>query len=64
MLNIIKHDHHFEAIPCCNAMLDKWLQVDTTASWEKLFAVIESPAVSCDEGDYTIVYIYSHCVHI
>ena len=39
---------------CCNQMLKKWLEVDTTASWGKLFSVIESPAVSCsapDKGD-------------
>ena len=39
---------------CCNAMLEKWLEMDTTASWGKLFTVIESPAVSCsapDKGD-------------
>ena len=53
-LNIIEHDHRDKAEPCCNAMLEKWLQVDTTASWKKLFTVIESPAVSCsapDKGD-------------
>ena len=32
---------------CCNQMLKKWLEVDITATWEKLFTVIESPAVSC-----------------
>ena len=31
----------------CNQMLEKWLDMDTTASWGKLRAVIESPAVSC-----------------
>ena len=39
---------------CCNQMLEKWLSMDTTASWSKLFTVIESPAVSCsaqDKGD-------------
>ena len=30
---------------CCNQMLEKWLEVDPTASWGKLFTVIESPAV-------------------
>ena len=39
-LNIIEHDHVFKAEPCCNAMLEKWLQIDTTASWRKLFTVI------------------------
>ena len=32
---------------CCNQMLEKWLDIDTTALWGKLLAVIESPAVSC-----------------
>ena len=39
---------------CCNQMLKKWLEMDTTVSWEKLFTVIESPAVSYsapDKGD-------------
>ena len=35
---------------CCNQMLEKWLDVDTTASWDKLLMAIESPAVSeCSE---------------
>ena len=53
-LDIIEHDNHYKARECCNAMLKEWLQVDTTASWRKLFTVIESPAVSCsapDKGD-------------
>ena len=31
---------------CCNKMLETWLDIDTTASWEKINAAIESPAVS------------------
>ena len=52
-LNIIEHNQTFKVDLCCNAMLEKWLQVDTTASWGKLFTVIESSAVSgvLDEGD-------------
>ena len=53
-IEVIEHDNHHKAAKCCNAMLNKWLQVDTTASWGKLFTVIESPAVSCsapDKGD-------------
>ena len=53
-LDIIEHDHMHKATRCCNAMLRKWLETDTTASWRKLFTVIESPAVSCsppDKGD-------------
>ena len=55
-LDIIEHDNHDKAEPCCNEMLKWWLCVDLTASWEKLFTVIESPAVSSgqvavDKGD-------------
>ena len=46
VLDIIEHDNRDKAIPCCNAMLRKWLQVDSTASWRKLFNVIELPTVS------------------
>ena len=52
-LNIIEHDHKYKATHCCNAMLAEWLQVDVTASWRKLFGVIESPAVAnTDKGSY------------
>ena len=53
-LDIIEHDNHYKARDCCNAMLKEWLQMDTTASWRKLFTVIQSPAVSYsapDKGD-------------
>ena len=49
-LDIIQYDNHDKAEPCCNDMLKKWLQVDPTASWGKLFTVIESPAVSSGEA--------------
>ena len=49
-LRIIEHDNYHKAVPCCNAILDKWLEVDPSASWEKLFKVIESPAVSSDQA--------------
>ena len=53
-LKIIEHDNMHKATQCCNAMLRKWLEMDITASWGKLFTVIESPAVSYsapDKGD-------------
>jgi len=62
-LNIIEHDHVFKAEPCCNAMLERWLQVDTNASWGKLFIVVESLVPCIDKGDYmycTFVYICSN----
>ena len=45
-LDIIEHDNHHKATPCCDAMLSKWLEVDHTATWSKLIDVIQSPAVS------------------
>ena len=49
---------------CCNQMLEKWLEVDTTASWKKLLIVIESSAVSCsatDKGEYAVAsYVTSY----
>ena len=50
-LEIIENDNHYKAKACCNAMFNKWLQVDTTASWRQLFTAIESPAVSCSAPD-------------
>lgn len=45
-LDIIECDSHYKIIPCCNAMLKQWLQMDTTASWDKLLTIIESSALS------------------
>jgi len=58
-LDIIEHDNYHKAEPCCDVVLEEWLEVDPSASWEKLFKVIESPAMSGfqapNEGDY---YLY------
>ncbi|XP_065888438.1 protein NLRC3-like [Dysidea avara] len=48
-LDIIEYNNRDKAEFCCNAMLKKWLEVDPSASWEKLFEVIESPAVLCSD---------------
>ena len=57
-LDIIEHDNHYKTEPCCNDMLKWWLRVDPTASWEKLFTVIESLAVSSGEAvDKGTVYV-------
>ena len=47
-LDIINYDNHDKARPCCDAVLEEWLEVDPYASWKKLLEVIESPAVSSD----------------
>ena len=45
-LRAIRIDKHYSVEECCYEMFAEWLKVDTTASWEKLFTAIESPAVS------------------
>ena len=45
-LNAITAGNPTNAKRCCNAMLEKWLEIDTAASWEKIFSAINSPAVS------------------
>ena len=42
---------------CCNQILEKWLETDTSASWKKVFTVIDSPAVS---GHHQGVYVASN----
>ena len=66
-LDIIEYDHMHKATPCCNTMLRKWLEMDITASWRKLFTVIESSAVSCtqsysspNKGSYSYLVLCSY----
>ena len=49
-LDIIEHDNFYQAERCCNEMLKWWLRIDPTASWGKLFTVIESLAVFSGEA--------------
>ena len=49
-LKIIKADNPRDIKRCCNQMFQAWLQTDTSASWEKLFAAIESDAVTSQSG--------------
>ena len=48
-LDVIKYDNRDKARPCCDAVLEEWLEVDPSASWNKLLSVIQSPAVSSDQ---------------
>jgi len=38
-LDIIERDNHHKAVPCCDAMLSKWLELDHTATWSKLLDI-------------------------
>ena len=60
ILNVIGKDYHPSATNCSNAMLEKWLKIDNSASWGKLLTVVESPPISIatDKGDYTVVRIH------
>ena len=53
---------------CCNQMLEKWLEVNPSASWEKLISVIESPAVSSgqaiDKGMWLVVLVCNKGTYI
>ena len=51
VLNAIKADYPTNAKRYCNQMLEKWLEMDSTASWGKLLTVIGSPAVFCSAPD-------------
>ena len=40
-LDVIEVDHPRDSEKCCTAMFKYWLQVDTTASWDKLIAALQ-----------------------
>ena len=44
-------------------MLEIWLELDPNASWEKLFAALESPAVSIQSGIMKVIYVYKLSNH-
>ncbi|XP_065918252.1 nucleotide-binding oligomerization domain-containing protein 1-like isoform X2 [Dysidea avara] len=50
-LDIIKYDNHDKAEPCCDAVFEKWLEEDPSASWGKLNTVLKSPALTSDQAD-------------
>ena len=58
-LRAIRKDNPHSAKDCCNEMFSEWLRVDMTASWEKLFTAIESPAVSggAVRGNYHVLCV-------
>ena len=45
-LDIIEAEWPTNIKRCCDHMLEKWLEMDTTASLEKIHTAIESPAMS------------------
>jgi len=59
-LRAIRKNNPHSVKDCCNDMFSEWLRLDKTASWEKLFAAIESPAVS--GGPVRGNYIVCTCI--
>lgn len=55
-LKIIEAGYPTNVSWCCNQMLEKWLETDTTASWGKLFKALESPAVSSVKTQGTYIF--------
>ena len=58
VLETIKDRYGPSAIDCCNAMLEKWLQINPSVSWRKLFTAIESLGVASrapDKGTTVVV---------
>ena len=42
VLNIIRQDHLANTEACCNELFNRWLQVDRTASWNKLIEALRN----------------------
>ena len=49
-LKIIEYDNCHKAVQCCNAMLDRWLEVDPSATWKKMLEAIELLSVSSGQA--------------
>ena len=40
-IDIIDHDNYHRAEDCCNAVWERWLDEDISASWNKVFSIID-----------------------
>ena len=59
-LSVIEVDNPHSVMKRCNAMLIKWLQKDSSASWQKLFTAIDTCTGQCtDQGNY-LVFIFQY----
>ena len=57
-LSIIEVDNPHSVKKQCNAMLFKWLEVDSSASWQKLFTAIDICTGNCAvQGDCLAIYL-------
>ena len=66
-LEIIEHDRGHNAVNCCSEMWGKWLDRDTSASWNDVLNVLEHKTVIQtkiiipidDESNGTYILIHS-----
>ena len=49
-LKIIKKNNPSDASDCCKDLWKKWLEADSDATWEKLFAAIDSVVLPSTSG--------------
>ena len=49
---------------CCNKMLENWLDIDTTASWDKMLNVIDSFVLSSSDKGVCLCVCVSVCVSV
>ena len=53
-LKIIEYDNRHSVTECCRTMLQKWLELDPKATWEKIINVMNSRAMCNDNDDACI----------
>ena len=46
ILQGIQASYPADAFHCCNMMLEKWLDTDCNATWDKIYKAVECPAVT------------------
>jgi len=50
-IKMIEYDNPRNVAECCRSMLEKWLELDSEATWEKIINVINSRAMCNDNDD-------------
>ena len=63
LLDIIEYDHHNKAEDCCNAVWEQWLDMDSTATWNKVFQVIAAQNTLCvgmDDETHGVIFNVSN----
>ena len=54
ILESIEYDYPRNCTECCNRMLTEWHARDIKANWQKIFSIIDSPAISMCQFYYHI----------